>query len=479
MTVPPPLETPLADPAQFRLLVAFDALLVEGSVGRAAARMGLSTPAMSRMLKQLRSHYGDPLFERTGTGMIPTPFAEELRLRLRALVSEANALLAPRPAKAAPLTPHPPLSLDEAAPFGGGPDAAMLSRRLARASASPEGSARLSGYVAMIGNAAGRTRPMTEEEAEDAFGIALRDEAHPIQLGGLLVALQSRGVTEAELAGFTRAARASFDGPPPGSGPVDLDWPAYLSPRAQGAPWFLLSARLVARAGYRVLVHGTAEGLVHRAFLHAGLSVAPARQERLCFLPVEGFAPEVGRMRAVRRLIQMPTAAQFVLALLNPEGARVSLLGQRQLGRPGLQRDVMHRLGWPEGFVLNGLRDVAQALPDGVQHLFCLRHGATWDEDLPRLAVSRAEQTRAATPEFNRLEYWQAVWDGEVTDPMAEAIVRETAAVALRAVDARLTPDAAREMAQRLWQERRPGARSTGSGGPAPTPRATDPAGGD
>ncbi|MCA0920410.1 LysR family transcriptional regulator [Pseudooceanicola nanhaiensis] len=464
MADPSPLRTPLADPAHFRLLVALDALLVEGSVGRAAARMGLSSPAMSRMLKQLRAHYGDPLFERTGSGMIPTAFAEDLRLRLRAVISEANALLAPpssepvaAPLPAAPapgpLDRHPPLSLDEAPPQGGGPDAAMLARRLANASNSPEGARRLAGYIAMTGNGAGRTRPMTEEEAEDAFAILLRKDGHPVQLGALMIALQGRGATEAELAGFVRAARDTFGAPAPGSGTTDLDWPAYLSPRMQGAPWFLLAARLVARAGYSVALHGRADGLVPKALQHAGLDQGALERERLRFLAVEDFAPSVAALRDLYRYVQMPTPAQFVLALLNPLGARVSLLGQRQIGRPGLQRDVMRRLGWRQAVVLNGLRDVAQVLPETTQGLFLLHDGEAGNEEVtgpkPLRAVTRPKQ------DLNRLEYWQAVWDGDVDEPERVPIVLETAVVALRALDPALSVEDARAQAAALWSGRR------------------------
>ncbi|WP_164784105.1 LysR family transcriptional regulator [Mesorhizobium sp.] len=44
------------------LLVAFDALLSEGSVSGAAARIGLSQPAMSKRLAHLRRLFADDLF---------------------------------------------------------------------------------------------------------------------------------------------------------------------------------------------------------------------------------------------------------------------------------------------------------------------------------------------------------------------------------------------------------------------------------
>ncbi len=80
---------------ELSLLAALDALLAEGSVAGAAVRMHRSTPAMSRILGQLREVFDDPLFVRAGRGLVPTPRAEALRQRVRALVESANALLAP------------------------------------------------------------------------------------------------------------------------------------------------------------------------------------------------------------------------------------------------------------------------------------------------------------------------------------------------------------------------------------------------
>ena len=68
------------------LLVAFDALLTERSVTRAASRVGLGQSAMSHNLARLRSLFGDELFTRSGDGMRPTPramaLADPVRLTL-------------------------------------------------------------------------------------------------------------------------------------------------------------------------------------------------------------------------------------------------------------------------------------------------------------------------------------------------------------------------------------------------------------
>src|SRR5580692_6450160 len=78
------------------LLVALDALLAEGSVTGAARRLGLSSSAMSRTLARLRSATGDPLLVRAGRGLVPTPYAAELREHVPALSRDALAVLRPR-----------------------------------------------------------------------------------------------------------------------------------------------------------------------------------------------------------------------------------------------------------------------------------------------------------------------------------------------------------------------------------------------
>src|SRR5919201_671414 len=69
------------------LLVAFDALMQERSVTRAASRVGLSQPGMSNALARLRKLFGDPLLVREGTTLVPTPRAESLRQPVREALS--------------------------------------------------------------------------------------------------------------------------------------------------------------------------------------------------------------------------------------------------------------------------------------------------------------------------------------------------------------------------------------------------------
>jgi DNA-binding transcriptional LysR family regulator len=70
------------------LLVALDALIEESNVTRAAGRMRLSQPAMSRALGRLRDLLGDDVLVRSPDGMRLTARAQELAPRLRTLLTE-------------------------------------------------------------------------------------------------------------------------------------------------------------------------------------------------------------------------------------------------------------------------------------------------------------------------------------------------------------------------------------------------------
>ncbi|MET9608271.1 LysR family transcriptional regulator [Streptomyces sp. NPDC006512] len=75
------------------LLTALDALLEEGSVAGAAARLHVTPPAMSRSLGRIRNATGDPILVRTGRSMVPTTRALAMRAQVHTLVQQAHQLL--------------------------------------------------------------------------------------------------------------------------------------------------------------------------------------------------------------------------------------------------------------------------------------------------------------------------------------------------------------------------------------------------
>src|SRR5882762_10353106 len=79
------------------LLRVFDAVLRERGVTPAAARLGLTQPAVSNALARLRALLGDGLFVRTAKGMEATPFARELAEPVRQALALLESALAHGP----------------------------------------------------------------------------------------------------------------------------------------------------------------------------------------------------------------------------------------------------------------------------------------------------------------------------------------------------------------------------------------------
>ncbi|EJE53105.1 transcriptional regulator [Acidovorax sp. CF316] len=78
------------------LLAAFDALVSERNVTRAAVRVGVSQPAMSAALSRLRTLFNDPLFLRSAQGLVPTPKARELAGPVSQALQQIKAALLPK-----------------------------------------------------------------------------------------------------------------------------------------------------------------------------------------------------------------------------------------------------------------------------------------------------------------------------------------------------------------------------------------------
>jgi len=77
------------------LLVAFDALMSEGSVTRAAQRLYVGQSAMSSTLARLRKLLDDPILVRDGRQMVPTPLALSLITPVCDVLDRVETILSP------------------------------------------------------------------------------------------------------------------------------------------------------------------------------------------------------------------------------------------------------------------------------------------------------------------------------------------------------------------------------------------------
>jgi len=76
----------------FRDLRVLDALIREGSITAAAQALETTQPAISKLLRRLRTHFDDPLVVRRGRGVQPTARAVEMSAQIRSLLEMADGL---------------------------------------------------------------------------------------------------------------------------------------------------------------------------------------------------------------------------------------------------------------------------------------------------------------------------------------------------------------------------------------------------
>lgn len=77
------------------LLRVFDAVVVEGSITRAAERLSMTQPAVSNALKRLRDSLSEDLLTRTPKGVKTTPYGQALWLEVRAALGQLRAAIEP------------------------------------------------------------------------------------------------------------------------------------------------------------------------------------------------------------------------------------------------------------------------------------------------------------------------------------------------------------------------------------------------
>lgn len=88
------MDTRELNKIDLNLLISLQVLLEEKSVSRAARRLFITQPAMSKTLTRLRALFGDELFTRCSHGMQPTPRAIELTSGLNDILGDISHLLA-------------------------------------------------------------------------------------------------------------------------------------------------------------------------------------------------------------------------------------------------------------------------------------------------------------------------------------------------------------------------------------------------
>ncbi len=304
----------------------------------------------------------------------------------------------------------------------------------------------LAPYVRIVTQGKGRARPLTQAEATEAMSIILSGKAAPEAIGALLMVLRLRGETASEIAGFTQALR---DQPGPKLSQADLDWPCYAAGRTRGAPLFLLSAKLVAQAGYTVSLHGWNSHQATGASVRNALANLNLCDDTFRYSPLETLNTRAFDLLKLRDTFGLRSCINTVLRMWNPSGAPASVQGVFHPSYRGLQTRAAAALGDQNLTVIKGGGGEFERNPSKAAAIFGLRHGTPLDASAPALT---ADPRRLHDPDA-AIDLGQ-LWQGQQTDAFAEATVTGTAALALWTIGAADTIAQAQSHADALWQAR-------------------------
>lgn len=301
----------------------------------------------------------------------------------------------------------------------------------------------LAPYVRIVAQGKGRARALTQQEAIEAMTVILRGNAAPEAVGALLMVMRLRGEVPEEIAGFTAALRSHVAGTLPAA---DLDWPSYAAGRSRGAPLYLLSARLVSQAGYKVSMHGWNS--------HQKISLSVEDMRRLAgpevqYHTLNDLSPEAFRLLNLRDVLGLRSCFNTVLRMWNPSGAGATVQGVFHPSYRSLQAQAAELLGQQTLSIIKGGGGEFERHPSKDITIFGLRDGS----HIQHLVPAELSQTRRLH-EVGEVIDPAALWQGDIMDEFAQATVTGTAALALWTLNAAPTPADTYRMAQELWAGR-------------------------
>ncbi|MDK3072474.1 anthranilate phosphoribosyltransferase [Sedimentitalea sp. JM2-8] len=275
----------------------------------------------------------------------------------------------------------------------------------------------------LIGAAA--ERPLTRDEAQTAFTILFEGEATPSQIGGLLMALRTRGETVDEFAAAAAVMRAKCHAVKAPPGAIDI-----VGTGGDGKGTLNIStatAFVVAGAGVPVAKHGnrnlSSKSGAADALTQMGINVmvGPKTVEKaladvgIAFLMAPMHHPAMAHVGPSRTELGTRTIFNILGPLTNPAGVTRQLTGAftRDLIRP--MAETLGALGSDRAWLVHGSDGTDELTIAGISWIAALEDGVVKEVELhpedAGLPVHPFEDILGGTPDYNAAAF-RALLDG-------------------------------------------------------------------
>ena len=302
-------------------------------------------------------------------------------------------------------------------------------------------------------------RPLTRAEAETAFEILFEGAATPAQMGGLLMALRTRGETVDEYAAAATVMRAKCHAVSAPPGAMDI-----VGTGGDGKGTLNIStatAFVVAGAGVTVAKHGnrnlSSKSGAADALTELGLNVMVGpdvverciQQAGIGFMMAPMHHPAMRHVGPVRAELGTRTIFNILGPLTNPAGVKRQLTGtfSQALIRP--MAETLLALGSQKAWLVHGSDGTDELSIAGTSAVAALEGGSIYEFTLhpedAGLPVHPFEAILGGTPAHNAAAF-RALLEGE-TGAYRDAVLLNAAA-ALVVADHALTLKEGAEMAR-------------------------------
>jgi len=220
--------------------------------------------------------------------------------------------------------------------------------------------------------------PLTVDEAAESMRAIMRQDASPVQVAALLMALRTKGETVDEMEGFAQAA-LEFASPVKADGPV-IDTCGTGGDRAGTFNISTVSAIVVAGAGVVVAKHGNRaatskcgsadllEALGVKIDLGAEGVERCLKEVGIGFMFARVFHPAMAYAAGIRSELKVPTAFNFLGPLTNPARPGAQVVGVSDARMLPVIANVFARRGTRATVFqgLDGLDELSTVMPSVV-----------------------------------------------------------------------------------------------------------------
>ena len=304
---------------------------------------------------------------------------------------------------------------------------------------------------------AAANRPLTRAEAETAFSVLFEGEATPSQIGGLLMALRTRGESVEEFAAAAAVMRSKCNAVKAPAGAMDI-----VGTGGDGKGTLNIStatAFVVAGAGVTVAKHGnrnlSSKSGAADALGQMGIDVmvGPDVVEKaiaeigIGFMMAPMHHPATRHVMPPRAELGTRTIFNILGPLTNPAGVTKQLTGafSRDLIRP--MAETLAELGSDSAWLVHGSDGTDELTITGVSWVSALKDGAVTDFELhpeeAGLPVHPFEAIVGGTPEENGIAF-NALLDGAPSAYRDAVLLNAAAALKVAGVEDDLKQGAAR-----------------------------------